>query len=238
MAAVHGGFLELAAQDPERGIQFYALQQRPNERIIHREDCLNCHKSGTTLLRSVIANPEGIPTAESDQPWGGWFVTGQAPSHIGNMVFTHSEPRQVAPPVTSDIVALTVFAQQMKIMNLLAHPDNIDELVDAFLDETPLTSPIKGDSGFAQIFESAGPRDRQGRSLRQFDLKTRLMRYSCSYMIYSDAFNSLPSKMKDAIYRRMSAILSSRPNGKAVIEILRDTKPGFWQNSSATQFPR
>ena len=31
---VRGGFIELAAQDPGRGIHFYALQQRPGERIL------------------------------------------------------------------------------------------------------------------------------------------------------------------------------------------------------------
>ncbi|MGA2717202.1 MAG: hypothetical protein ABSG41_29330, partial [Bryobacteraceae bacterium] len=45
---VRGGFIELAAQGPTKGIQFYVLQQRPDERLTHREDCLNCHKSGTT----------------------------------------------------------------------------------------------------------------------------------------------------------------------------------------------
>ena len=229
---VRGGFIEIAAQDPERGIQFYTLQQRPDERVVHREDCLNCHKSGTTLMRSVVPTPDGIPSAESEKFWGGWFVTGASlPSvHIGNAVFTHSEQHELKPPLKSDVVALMVFAHQMRMMNLLARPDNINELVDhlLFLDEAPLSSRIHGDSGFAEMFETIGPRDRQGRSLRQFDLERRLMRYPCSYMIYSDAFNSLPSKTKDAIYRRMWCVLSTdktRADRKAVVEILRDTKP-------------
>lgn len=224
VGSVHGGFLEIAAQDAE-GIKFYALQQRPDQRVIPREDCLNCHKSGTTLLRSVIPTPDGIPSAESTQPWGGWFVTGHATNHLGNHVFTHSEPHELTPPVSSDIVALTVFAHQMKIMNLLAHPGNITELVDALVDPTPLPGPIKGNSSFAEVFESAGPHDRQGRSLRELDLQTRLLRYPCSYMIYSDAFNSLPSKTKAAVYRRLP---------KTVLEILRDT--GFGK-VELTQLP-
>jgi hypothetical protein len=226
---VRGGFIEIAAQDPAQGIQFYVLQQRPDEHPVHREDCLNCHKSGTTLMRSVIPAPDGIPSREADQPWGGWFVTGAAlPAvHLGNAAFASSERRELTPAVKSDVVALMVFAHQMRMMNLLAHPDNVDDLVNhlLFLDETPLPSPIRGNSGFTEIFESAGPRDRRGRSLRDFDLKTRLIRYPCSYMIYSDAFNSLPSKTKDAIYRRMWTILSTRAGGQTVIEILRDTKP-------------
>jgi hypothetical protein len=245
VGSVRGGFIEIAAQDPARGIQFYTLQQRPDERVVHRDDCVNCHKSGTTLLRSIIPTPDGIPSAESDKPWGGWFVTGRAlPAvHVGNTVFAHSESRELTPSVNSDIVALTVFAHQMKMMNLLAHPENIDDLVDhlLFLDEPAFPAPIQGDSGFKEIFEAIGPRDRQGRSLRQFDLQTRQMRYPCSYMIYSDAFNSLPSKTKDAIYRRMWTILSARADGQAVIEILRDTKPdlpAYFGRINLTRLPR
>ena len=226
---VRGGFIELAAQDPAQGIRFYTLQQRPGEHVVPREDCLNCHRSGTMLLRSVIPTPDGIPSAESDTPWGGWFVTGRTPAsvHVGNRVFAHSERHDLKSPVASDIVALTVFAHQMRMMNLLAHPDDIDTLVDhlLFLDETPFPAPMQGDAAFTEIFENAGARDHCGRSLRQFDLERRLMRYPCSYMIYSEAFNSLPSKTKDAIYRRLWAILSARADGQAAIEILRDTKP-------------
>ena len=113
---------------------------------------------------------------------------------------------------SSDAVALMVFAHQMHMMNLLAHPDNVNELVDylLFVDEAPLPGPVQGNSGFAEEFSAAGPRDRLGRSLRDFDLNKRLMRYPCSYMIYTDAFDALPVTTKEAIYRRMSRILSGR----------------------------
>ena len=65
-----------------------------------------------------------------------------------------------------------------------------------FRDETPLKGPVKGTSDFATQFERNGTRDSKGRSLRQFDLKTRLFKYPCSYLIYSDAFDALPSEMK------------------------------------------
>ena len=77
----------------------------------------------------------------------------------------------------------------MRMMNLLAHPDNINELVDylLFVDEAPFPGPIQGSSGFAGKFSGAGPRDHLGRSLRDFDLQRRLMRYPCSYMIYTES---------------------------------------------------
>ncbi len=64
----------------------------------------------------------------------------------------------------------------------------------------------------------------------------RLMRYPCSYMIYSPAFDALPAEAKEAIYRRMWQILSGQEKEKkyarlspadrrAIVEILRDTKP-------------
>lgn len=254
---VRGGFIELAAQDPgeHNAIHYYILLQRPDERLTRREDCVRCHRSGLTQLRSVVSTPDGIPSGEIDvdsrtpfsELWGGWFVTGNAipPGHMGNRGFANAERREIKPVLdpkfsltpSSEVVALMVFAHQMHMMNLLAHPDNVNELVDylLFIDEAPLPGPIRGNSGFAQEFSAAGPRDHLGRGLRDFDPGTRLMRYPCSYMIYSDAFDALPTATKEAIYSRMSRILSghepdprylrlSAADRQAVIAILRDTK--------------
>ena len=53
------------------------------------------------------------------------------------------------------------------------------------------------------------------------------MRYPCSYMIYSAAFDGLPGAAKAAVYRRLTSVLSATPAGRDAIQILRDTKPGF-----------
>jgi hypothetical protein len=93
------------------------------------------------------------------------------------------------------------------------------------------------------MFSAQGPSDSKGRSLRQFDLKRRLMRYPCSYMIYSEAFDGLPDEARDAIYARMWRVLSGREKAgkyaklsladrQAVVEILRETKkslPDYFQ---------
>jgi len=107
-------------------------------------------------------------------------------------------------------------------------------LENLFIDEAPFEGPIEGTSGFAAQFAELGPFDARGRSLRQFDLQTRLMKYPCSYMIYSDAFAALSKDAKDAIYERLWEILSGKAKDKkyarlsasdrtAIIEILRDT---------------
>src|SRR5262245_63451003 len=61
--------------------------------------------------------------------------------------------------------------------------ETVDYLL--FAGETTIASPVVSGSAFAKSFASAGPRDRKGRSLRELDLRTRVFRYRCSYMIYS-----------------------------------------------------
>lgn len=111
-----------------------------------------------------------------------------------------------------------------------------------FRDEARLTDPIKGTTTFAADFARRGPRDLKGRSLRDLDLKTRLFRYPCSYLINSRAFDSLPAEVKEHIDRRLWEILNGR-GGKddpplaeddrsAILEILRATKPDlpdYWK---------
>jgi hypothetical protein len=121
------------------------------------------------------------------------------------------------------------------------------EVVDylLFVDETKLSDRIQGQSGFAERFAKSGPRDRKGRSLYEFDLNRRLMKYPCSYLIYSPAFDALPAGAKEPIYRRMWEVLSgqerdtryrealSLADRQAIVEILRDTKkdlPSYFQN--------
>jgi hypothetical protein len=117
-----------------------------------------------------------------------------------------------------------------------------------FSDEALLEAPVRGTSSFAREFEARGPRDQLGRSLREFDLKRRMFRYPCSFLIYSQAFDALPPIVRDRIYRRLWEVLtavdktplSSRlteQDRKAVYEILLDTKPElppYWRASQAT----
>src|SRR4051794_39979561 len=112
-----------------------------------------------------------------------------------------------------------------------------------FRDETRLTDRVEGTSSFVSEFAARGPRDAKGRSLRDFDLNTRLFRYPCSYLIYSRAFDSLPGEVKDYVLRRLWEILDGRGTGKddprlaagdrdAIVGILRETKrdlPDYWK---------
>ena len=112
-------------------------------------------------------------------------------------------------------------------------------------DETSIGQGIVGVSTFTESFPTRGPRDRQGRSLRDFDLHQRLFRYPLSYMIYSEAFDGMPGIAKDWVYRRLYDVLSGKDSSQkftrlsagdraAVLDILRDTKsslPSYWKTS-------
>jgi hypothetical protein len=107
-----------------------------------------------------------------------------------------------------------------------------------FTNEALLEEPVAGTSGFAEDFAARGPRDERGRSLRDFDLRRRIFKYPCSYLIYSEAFDAIPQPAKDYVYRRLFEVLSGREQGpefaslspedrRAILEILVATKPGL-----------
>jgi hypothetical protein len=175
---------------------------------------------------------------------------------------------------TSDIVALMTMEHQVRMINLITRvawdtriadkdgelrdsktPEEVtkelnwevDELVKymLFAEEAPLKDPVKGVSTFTKTFAERGPRDKQGRSLRDFDLKTRLFKYPLSYLIYSAQFDALPERAKRRIYGRLHDVLTeqnlstedqklyarlSTEDRKAVLEIVRETKQGLPEN--------
>jgi hypothetical protein len=77
-----------------------------------------------------------------------------------------------------------------------------------FADEVPLPAGgVAGVPAFKADFlqtRRAGP---QGEALKDFDLRTRLFRYRCSYMIYGAAFSGLPPEFKQRVYRRLGQAL-------------------------------
>ena len=162
----------------------------------------------------------------------------------------------------SDVVAHLVLAHQTQMHNLITltnyqtrlalhagplsdearkqYEGPAEELLRylLFTNEAPLDDRVKGDSGFTEEFRSRGPRDARGRSLRDFDLRKRIFKYPCSYLIYSAAFDTLPAPAKEYIYHRLLEILTGRDQSpefakltgkdrRAILEILLATKPGL-----------
>ncbi len=203
-----------------------------------------------------------VPSTPFQMRWGGWYVTGThgAQRHMGNELALGDDERQAIdmekganvtdlrryfdvkpyPTPHSDLVALMVMESQMDVQNAISRRDSADAIVEALLgcDEAPLTAPVKGTAGFAARYAATAPKDRQGRSLSELDLKTRLLKYPCSPLVYSPSFDALPASIKEKVWRQMRDVLSGKdPDGrfehlsaadrKAVSEILRDTKPEF-----------
>jgi len=157
--------------------------------------------------------------------------------------------RYLAP--TSDIVALMTLEHQVRMINLMvrigwdarlgAAPETLNPEIEQmlkymlFADEEPLREPVKGVSTFTETFPRRGPRDTQGRSLRDFDLKTRLFRYPLSYMIYSPAFDGLPEKVRDRVYQRLYEILTGKDTSKTFAALTLETRRAIFEIVSATK---
>jgi hypothetical protein len=143
---------------------------------------------------------------------------------------------------TSDIVALMVLEHQVRMTNLIirvgwdvrvAKHDGtlaaaaaqlnaeIEELAAYMLfgDEDPLKEPVTGVSTFSKTFTERGPRDPRGRSLREFNLKTRLFRYPLSYMIYSAAFDAMPDYARERVYRVLYDVLTGKDQRESVADL-------------------
>jgi len=120
----------------------------------------------------------------------------------------------------------------------------VDDLIEQllFCDEFVLTDSVTGSTEFAKEFEARGKRDSQGRSLRQFDLRTRMFQYPCSYLIGSEAFLGLPGEARSRTVAKLKRILRGEDQSPEfqhlsldtrteILGILRETHPLF-QNVS------
>ena len=111
-----------------------------------------------------------------------------------------------------------------------------------FCGEYALQDAVSGDPAFQEAFRRNRTATQDGRSLKDFDLRTRLFRHRCSYMIYSRGFEALPRAVKQVIYRRLHEVLTGKDQDGAfahlsaeerrnIREILRETKadlPDYW----------
>lgn len=151
---------------------------------------------------------------------------------------------------SSDLIALMTFEHQTRALYYMTalnaqfrakdtDPKAIDAAIGnlvsylTFADEAKLANPIKGVSRFTETFPLRGLADSKNRSLRDFDLQTRLFRYPLSYTVYTDVFDKLNPQLRERIYRGLyEALNTSDPNRRAALEILRETKPGlpdYWK---------
>jgi hypothetical protein len=169
----------------------------------------------------------------------------------------------------SDVVALLVLQHQVTVQNLLTRANfevrkalaavgqkpgalskktrealhgDLDDLAKAMMfgDAAPYSDTIRGNAGFDVWFQKQGIRDSQGRSLRDLDLKTRLLRYPLSYLVYTASFDDLPDYARDYVFGKFALVLRGRDTSatyafmsdadrRDTLAILAATKPTFAQ---------
>ncbi len=143
------------------------------------------------------------------------------------------------PEPGSDVAALLVLEHQAYLQALLARlaldsnkalaaGEDLHEVFPLsetvlkymlFIGEAPLKGPVSGSGQFSEWFQRQGPRDRQGRSLRQFDLVTRTFKFPCSFMIYSPSFETLPVRARRHLYHRLHEVLSGEDGSAEFLTI-------------------
>jgi hypothetical protein len=194
------------------------------------------HGSQTHMGNAVASNPEHPLDLDTRNT-----------QNVTSLADRFDVSKYLAP--TSDIVALMTLEHQVGAANRLgalavqyhnaersgvmskADEARIDsevrDLVDylTFKEEAPFGAPVQGVSTFTRTFAATGPRDHQGRSLREFDLQTRLFKHRLSYMIYSDLFDTMPRALKTQVYKRLADVLQTRD--PIALDIARDTKSDF-----------
>jgi hypothetical protein len=236
------GAFEIIATDPWLGAAFYTvaaglvgpagppLLARPRE-------CAECHHAAETLgvpgLLAGVASPTAIQVPDPVA-----LLTWRHQAHVINLLTRLAWESQVTRH--SGVIGYSL-AERMKT--------RVDEVVAYMLFvnnaslEASLDTPVEAQSTFVQSFPRRGPHDRDGRSLRDFDLETRLFRYPLSYMIYSRAFDAIEPVVREFLLRRLFDVLSGgdpRPmyaglsfvDRQAILTILRDTKPNlptYWR---------
>lgn len=99
--------------------------------------------------------------------------------------------------------------------------EQLDELADGiarytlFADEAPLPrGGIEGQPVYIEAFRENRRESSNGTSLKDFDLKTRLFRYRCSYMVYSPLFKEMPEAVRTRVIQRLTEALSDDPPGE------------------------
>ena len=108
-----------------------------------------------------------------------------------------------------------------------------------FADEASLPAKgIEGDPDFIRDFQRTQVTTRSGQSLKEFDLKTRLFKYRCTYMLYTDSWKEAPREIQDRVYLHMAQGLKESGTPRdfshlpvterlAIRSILKETLPGL-----------
>lgn len=213
------------------------------------------HLTGQHNLSSTKANIMGIPNAGKNQ------IVPVEPGQYSDLSL-HLLP-------TSDILPHLVNEHQMGFENRLVYAiytvrqlksddkgmlgaaakAEIDERAQEmaryimFADEAKFPAKgMVGDETYAKDFLRDCKLSKTGLSLKDLDLKTRMFKHRCSYMLYSDTWKAAPKELKERVYYHMALYLREQPDSQhahippaerlAIRTILKDTMtdlPSWWR---------
>jgi hypothetical protein len=101
---------------------------------------------------------------------------------------------------------------------------------------------IVGDPAYVQDFLRDRRMTKAGLSLKDLDLKTRIFKHRCSFMLYTDTWKEAPKELKERIYYHMALYLRDQPDALhahltqterlAIRSILKETMndlPAWWR---------
>jgi hypothetical protein len=141
-------------------------------------------------------------------------------------------------PATREILQLPSDAP-LAGSTLVSLTSEADKVIAALLCREEPAAPtegLQGDGEFEKCYAKGRRADAQGRALRDLDLKTRLFRYRCSPLIYSESFKGFPPELRTLVLTRLAAVLRAEAPApeyaylpaaerQAIYEILTATLP-------------
>lgn len=112
-----------------------------------------------------------------------------------------------------------------------------------FADEAKFPAKgINGDAAYAEDFLRERKITKAGLSLKDLDMKTRIFKHRCSYMLYTDTWKEAPKEFKERVYYHMALYLRDQPDAQhahipqaerlAIRSILKETMndlPTWWR---------
>ena len=161
--------------------------------------------------------------------------------HVHNVLSTANQDARIALhrwPAMREILGLPKDAPPQGSC-VVVFDSQAEKILDALLCRDEAAWPyggIQSDGVFASAYAKTRKPDARGRSLRDLDLQTRLFRYRCSPLIYSQSFATLPRELRDIVLLRLSSGLRAFPPSPsfghladaervAIHEILTQTMP-------------
>ncbi|MFC5457450.1 hypothetical protein [Prosthecobacter fluviatilis] len=213
------------------------------------------HLTGQHNIANHKANVMGIPNAGKNE------ITPVNPGQFSDLSLHLLPTSDILPNLTNEhqmgfenrlvyaIYTVRQLKSEGKGMLGAAAKEEIEERAQelaryiTFADEAKFPAKgMVGDPAYVQDFLRDRKVSKAGLSLKDLDLKTRMFKHRCSYMLYTDTWKHAPKELKERVYYHMALYLREQPDAQhahippaeraAIRSILKDTLtdlPVWWR---------